>query len=76
MQKVKISEIEEKIGTSCIICNSFIELKYPSYLNVRKSDEYVCEDCKNVILALKQVGVQRILTVLNNEVKDNAEVKF
>lgn len=62
MPEVKI--YENKIGTSCIICNNFIELKHP-YLSGRIADEYVCEDCKNVILALKQVGVQRILTVLN-----------
>ena len=64
MPKVEISEIESKFGTNCIICNNFIELKHP-YLSARRSDEYVCEDCKKVILALKQVGVQRILTVLS-----------
>ncbi len=58
--------IKTKCGTNCIICNSFIEVR-DSYFG-RRSDEYVCKDCKNVIMALKQIGeigVQRILTVLN-----------
>lgn len=64
MTEVAISDLQSKFGTSCIICNNFIELQHP-YLSVRRNEEYVCADCKQVILALKQVGVQRILKVLN-----------
>lgn len=58
-EEFKVGEVVYvPIGINCIICDNFIKLEN-SYF--KRSNEYICQDCKNVIQALKQVGVQKIL---------------
>ena len=54
---------EEDIGTSCIICDGFIKLENP-FARSRRNDEYICQECKDFIVFLKQVGYQRIINAV------------